>query len=172
MDTKYHLRKLRESAEAYRQLTDDYIRANRQWYTWNYWAQPKVWFDDWMEENGLKNSDVRTRKDKSHLVHVEYDREIGAVYFRHRGMLYSQKERAYFAMDQALEMLWKHETPLKLIANNYARHIVHEDPRIQQELRNQATYKRISRSPWFKKRFKTPADALDKRNRLRLVTNN
>lgn len=96
METKEELDKnlkaLKEIFAEYRLVDAIHKNVNSQWATWNYWAEKKHWYQDWKEEHGLKDIDLRWKK-KNLNPKTKLERDEGIILFAYRSLKWRELEQ-------------------------------------------------------------------------------
>lgn len=135
MDT---LEELKATVKDLDRLAGELKIVNAQWSTWNNWARQQDGYIAWAHENAIEGKELRAFENKGVKVSFEWDE--GAPLLALRRLVWHQKDQCRQKLSVLLEKAWNaEEQPLADIAKAYGKEL-------------NATYKIVSRSPWFKNR--------------------
>lgn len=99
-----YLKALNAIFHEYRFVTAIHQNVNAQWATWNYWAEAKPWYQEWKEEHGLKDIDVRW-KQKNANPKTKLERDEGIILYAHRSLKWRELEQIRLKRSQLLKEL-------------------------------------------------------------------
>lgn len=130
-------------------LRGEYSRVSKQFSTWLYWAIDQDWFSEWQYENAFKAKELKNPKRYDIEVPPEFfEQDTGQPLFGLKHLLYLEKDRALYDLQQLLIRAWKEEIPLADIAEAYGeKHS--ENPKTKY---GTTTYNAIRKLPGFKVR--------------------
>lgn len=148
MDT---LEELKATVKDLDRLAGELKIVNAQWSTWNAWARQQDGYIAWAHENAIEGKELRAFENKGVKVSFEWDE--GAPLLALRRLVWHQKDQCRQRLSVLLEKAWNaEEQPLSKIAQAYyLRGKEPASPEEQAKAEN-ATYRIVSRSPWFKNR--------------------
>lgn len=99
-----NLKALKDIFHEYNLVSDIHKEVNSQWATWNYWAESKLWYQDWKEEHCLKDIDLRWKK-KNLNPKTRLERDEGIILFSWRSLKWKELEQIRFKRSQLLKEL-------------------------------------------------------------------